>query len=93
VSASWGDENCGRVARAVIASGVVIARSDTLEWALVQAYQNNPSLNARPCAPPMRMCRRRCLAAAQVSRHRQRRLQRLAAAADQNLRIRPMRSL
>jgi outer membrane protein len=25
----------------------VTARSDTLEWALVQAYQNNPSLNAQ----------------------------------------------
>jgi outer membrane protein TolC len=28
----------------------VIARSDTLEWALVQAYQNNPSLNAQRAA-------------------------------------------
>ena len=26
------------------------ARSDTLEWALVQAYQNNPSLNAQRAA-------------------------------------------
>ena len=32
---------------AVIASSAVTARSDTLEWALVQAYQNNPSLNAQ----------------------------------------------
>ena len=32
---------------AAIAGGVVTARSDTLEWALVQAYQNNPSLNAQ----------------------------------------------
>jgi outer membrane protein len=32
---------------AVIASGVVTARADTLEWALVQAYENNPSLNAQ----------------------------------------------
>jgi len=31
----------------VIASSAVTARSDTLEWALVQAYQNNPSLNAQ----------------------------------------------
>ena len=30
--------------------GVVPARSDTLEWALVQAYQNNPSLNAQRAA-------------------------------------------
>jgi outer membrane protein len=34
----------------VIASGIVTARSDTLEWALVQAYQNNPSLNAQRAA-------------------------------------------
>src|SRR6516164_4620045 len=32
---------------AVIASSAVTARSDTLEWALVQAYQNNPSLKAQ----------------------------------------------
>ena len=31
-------------------SGVVPARADTLEWALVQAYQNNPSLNAQRAA-------------------------------------------
>ncbi len=31
---------------AVAASGVT-AKADTLEWALVQAYQNNPSLNAQ----------------------------------------------
>src|SRR6516164_5603117 len=35
---------------AAIAGGVVIARADTLEWALVQAYQNNPSLNAQRAA-------------------------------------------
>src|SRR6516162_10028552 len=35
---------------AAIAGGVVPARSDTLEWALVQAYQNNPSLNAQRAA-------------------------------------------
>src|SRR5436189_3738129 len=35
---------------AAIAGGVVTARSDTLEWALVQAYQNNPSLNAQRAA-------------------------------------------
>jgi outer membrane protein len=35
---------------AVIARGVVTARADTLEWALVQAYQNNPSLNAQRAA-------------------------------------------
>src|SRR5262249_3544411 len=29
---------------------VVPARADTLEWALVQAYQNNPSLNAQRAA-------------------------------------------
>jgi outer membrane protein len=31
-------------------SGVVPARADTLEWALVLAYQNNPSLNAQRAA-------------------------------------------
>jgi outer membrane protein len=31
-------------------SGVGTARADTLEWALVQAYQNNPSLNAQRAA-------------------------------------------
>jgi outer membrane protein len=31
-------------------SGVVPAGADTLEWALVQAYQNNPSLNAQRAA-------------------------------------------
>jgi outer membrane protein len=34
----------------VIATGIATARSDTLEWALVQAYQNNPSLNAQRAA-------------------------------------------
>jgi outer membrane protein len=32
------------------ASAVAPARADTLEWALVQAYQNNPSLNAQRAA-------------------------------------------
>ena len=35
---------------AVIASAVASARADTLEWALVQSYQNNPSLNAQRAA-------------------------------------------
>ncbi len=35
---------------AAIAGGVVTARSDTLEWALVLTYQNNPSLNAQRAA-------------------------------------------
>jgi outer membrane protein len=35
---------------AAIASSVVTARADTLSWALVQAYQNNPSLNAQRAA-------------------------------------------
>ena len=30
-----------------VVAGSSIARADTLEWALVQAYQNNPSLNAQ----------------------------------------------
>jgi outer membrane protein len=34
----------------VIAWGVAPARADTLEWAIVQAYQNNPSLNAQRVA-------------------------------------------
>jgi outer membrane protein len=38
------------VSCAVIASGVAPARADTLEWAFVQAYQNNPSLNAQRAA-------------------------------------------
>ena len=33
-------------AAAVVAAGT-LASADTLEWALVQAYQNNPSLNAQ----------------------------------------------
>jgi outer membrane protein len=32
------------------ASAVAPARADTLEWAIVQAYQNNPSLNAQRAA-------------------------------------------
>ena len=35
---------------AVIAWAIAPARADTLEWALVQAYQNNPSLNAQRAA-------------------------------------------
>jgi outer membrane protein len=35
---------------AVIAWGVAPARADTLGWAIVQAYQNNPSLNAQRAA-------------------------------------------
>ena len=35
---------------AVIATGIATARSDTLQWALVQAYQKNPSLNAQRAA-------------------------------------------
>jgi outer membrane protein len=35
---------------AVIAGAAAPARADTLEWALVQAYQNNPSLNAQRAA-------------------------------------------
>ena len=33
-----------------IGMGADCARADTLEWALVQAYQNNPSLNAQRAA-------------------------------------------
>ena len=36
-------------ASAVVVTGTV-ASADTLEWALVQAYQNNPSLNAQRAA-------------------------------------------
>ncbi len=32
---------------AAFAAGCTMAAADTLEWALVQAYQNNPSLNAQ----------------------------------------------
>jgi outer membrane protein len=35
---------------AAVAIGAMAARADTLEWALVQAYQNNPSLNAQRAA-------------------------------------------
>jgi len=38
------------VAAASLACGCTMARADTLEWALVQAYQNNPSLNAQRAA-------------------------------------------
>jgi outer membrane protein len=37
------------LAAATLAAGLD-ARADTLEWALVQAYQNNPSLNAQRAA-------------------------------------------
>ncbi|HEY2527269.1 MAG TPA: TolC family protein, partial [Xanthobacteraceae bacterium] len=37
-------------ATAAVAIGAMAARADTLEWALVQAYQNNPSLNAQRAA-------------------------------------------
>jgi hypothetical protein len=40
----------GPVLLAVGCGGIVTARSDTLEWALIQAYQNNPSLNAQRAA-------------------------------------------
>jgi outer membrane protein len=33
-----------------VAAGCTAAAADTLEWALVQAYQNNPSLNAQRAA-------------------------------------------
>src|SRR6201998_136967 len=35
---------------AALACAVTAASADTLEWALVQAYQNNPSLNAQRAA-------------------------------------------
>ena len=35
------------LAASAIAMGCGKAGADTLEWALVQAYQNNPSLNAQ----------------------------------------------
>jgi outer membrane protein len=35
---------------AAIVAGCTAAAADTLEWALVQAYQNNPSLNAQRAA-------------------------------------------
>jgi outer membrane protein len=35
------------LAGAGVGSGCTTAAADTLEWALVQAYQNNPSLNAQ----------------------------------------------
>ena len=37
-------------AAAVARGGCTAAAADTLEWALVQAYQNNPSLNAQRAA-------------------------------------------
>jgi len=38
---------CLALGIAAVASSAVAATADTLEWALVQAYQNNPSLNAQ----------------------------------------------
>ena len=38
------------LAAAAIGTACAPARADTLEWALVQAYQNNPSLNAQRAA-------------------------------------------
>ncbi|MFZ0373056.1 MAG: TolC family protein, partial [Xanthobacteraceae bacterium] len=38
------------LAGVVVAAGCGAAAADTLEWALVQAYQNNPSLNAQRAA-------------------------------------------
>jgi outer membrane protein len=35
------------MAGASVGAGCTVAAADTLEWALVQAYQNNPSLNAQ----------------------------------------------
>ncbi len=35
---------------AALAGGCTVAAADTLEWALVQAYQNNPALNAQRAA-------------------------------------------
>ncbi len=35
------------VAGSVLVGGCALAFADTIEWALVQAYQNNPSLNAQ----------------------------------------------
>ncbi len=38
---------CLALSVAIVAMGCAEAAADTLEWALVQAYQNNPSLNAQ----------------------------------------------
>jgi outer membrane protein len=38
---------CLALGIAAVAASAVAAKADTLEWALVQAYQNNPSLNAQ----------------------------------------------
>jgi outer membrane protein len=38
---------CLALGIAAVAASAVAATADTLEWALVQAYQNNPSLNAQ----------------------------------------------
>jgi hypothetical protein len=46
------DISLGPMLSAVLSavSGVVPVRADKLEWAIVQAYQNNPSLNAQRAA-------------------------------------------
>jgi len=56
--------------------GPLPALADTIEAALVRAYQNNPQLtrSVRSCAPPMKACRRRCRAIVRGQPHRQRRL-------------------
>ncbi len=41
---------CLALAGIAVAAGSTAAAADTLEWALVQAYQNNPSLNAQRAA-------------------------------------------
>ena len=40
----------GLLGGAILGAGCSGAGADTLEWALVQAYQNNPSLNAQRAA-------------------------------------------
>src|ERR1700733_15258529 len=35
------------VAGFILAAGCTLASADTIEWALVQAYQNNPALNSQ----------------------------------------------
>jgi outer membrane protein len=41
------DKAVVKPARTAAATAVATARADTLEWALAQAYQNNPQLNAQ----------------------------------------------
>src|SRR5690242_14371505 len=53
---SQGCEGRGRGARLIAAAALVVALlpaaagADTLEWALVQAYQNNPVINSQRAA-------------------------------------------